>query len=322
MALIQVDTLIKSLREGQGLTQKKLCDGICSQDELSRIERGKRKPDWWTFERLMQRLGEDPQRYYTNYVSKSEKHIMDLHIQLKRLLNEETPSSDAEAELLIAKLEKDKAFKKREHKQFLLRQRATLAFNRGEYKTMIKLSEDALRVTKPNFDEDKINTYVLFYDEIKLIEQIAVAYFYEEKIENTISILKKLKDTVDKNFISRDKGSTDLSILYNLSKFVGLSEKYEEAIAFCDEGVILCKQNYDSHYLPLFLFNKSICLMRIGMKEEGINILKKVYALFFALDRLAELESIKIGLAEHFGLTVCLEFSCHSHPGEAKADLQ
>jgi transcriptional regulator with XRE-family HTH domain len=63
MPRFSADTLIKSLRKAKGLTQHELCEGICSQDELSRIERNKHRPTWYVFERIMQKLGEDPNRY-------------------------------------------------------------------------------------------------------------------------------------------------------------------------------------------------------------------------------------------------------------------
>ncbi|WP_169728525.1 helix-turn-helix domain-containing protein [Salibacterium aidingense] len=51
--------MIKKMRKEQGISQEDLCDGICSQSMLSRIEKGDYKASFQTIKQLAQRLGID-----------------------------------------------------------------------------------------------------------------------------------------------------------------------------------------------------------------------------------------------------------------------
>ena len=48
--------MIRQNRLACGITMEELCDGICTWEELSRIERGKCKPNDKTFEKLMEKM--------------------------------------------------------------------------------------------------------------------------------------------------------------------------------------------------------------------------------------------------------------------------
>ncbi|MDE6915428.1 MAG: transcriptional regulator [Lachnospiraceae bacterium] len=56
--------LVRNLREAQGLTQEKLCAEICSQETLSRIEKGKRKPNKKKLYQLLKKMGMERENYY------------------------------------------------------------------------------------------------------------------------------------------------------------------------------------------------------------------------------------------------------------------
>lgn len=302
MSLFQVDILIKQLRKNQGLSQEVLCEGICTKDTLSRIERGLRRPDWYTFERLMQRLGEDPRKYYTDIITAKDKQILDKRDNLKHLLRDK---NDNEAETLIKDLEQTKEFKEGVHLQFLLYAKAALAFIKNDYNNMYNYASEGIKITKLNFKEEKIDTYILFHDEIMLINQIATAHSFISSIENSTDILLKLKVSIDKGFIKGDETiKTYISILYNLTKNLGILKRYDESVLICDIGIELCQKHRYSYLHPMLLFNKVCCLLYLGKKEEGISILKKAYALFIGYDRLAELSAIENYVETEFGINI------------------
>lgn len=301
MALFQVDILIKQLRTNNGLTQEQLCEGICTKDALSRIERGLRRPDWFTFEKLMQRLGEDPNKYYTDIATKKDMQIIDTKINLKNLLRDK---KDDEARTLIAELENTEDFKEGKNLQFLLKVKSALAFRQKDYESMYNYAVEAIKITKPDFEEEKIDTYILFYDEIILINQISTALFFISSVEKATDTLLKLKASMDKCYADDDeKVKTYITILYNITKNLGLLKRYEESLEICDIGIVLCQKYQNAFLHPMLLFNKAYCLLYSGKKEEGINILQKVYALFLGYDRLAELAEIESYVEKEFGIT-------------------
>jgi transcriptional regulator with XRE-family HTH domain len=158
MSKIRGDILIKKLRQEHGLTQVQLCEGICDQNTLSRIERGERVPSRWVFEQLMERLGENPDKYpYSSVVTTDDKRVADLKDKLKILSQEKSTNEAAE---MINKLENDTAFDTKENQQFLLRQKATVSIQRKNYEDALNYALKSLRITRPNFDIDRADIYI------------------------------------------------------------------------------------------------------------------------------------------------------------------
>jgi transcriptional regulator with XRE-family HTH domain len=305
VALFKVHTLIKELRLSKGLTQEQLSEGICAKDSLSRIERGIRRPDWYVFKKLMERLGENPRKYYSDIVTADEKRIIDLKEEVTNLLRMKNNESDHAAELTLDGLETEKDFRDGTNRQFILMNRATLAFHRKDYAGMLAYATEAIKITKPDFREDAIDTYVLFFDEIKLINQIAVASFYLSSIERSTNLLLKLKASLDRGYDDFDeKSKTYLSIVYNITKNLGLLKRYEECSPLCDQGIELCQRYRNSYYHPMFLYNKACCLLHCGRREESISFLDKAHALFNGTDRLSELSSMEDYLQKQFGIDI------------------
>jgi len=306
MSNVRGDILIKKLRQDKGLTQAQLSEGICSKGTLSRIERGERVPSRWVFVRLMQRLEEDPEKYFTDVVTTEDKRVADLKDELKKLLRDKSGQSMRVSEKLIEILEQDKAFNTKEGQQFLFRSKADLALNQNNYEELHSNALKALIITKPKFDYKCIDEYALTFDEIYSINQIAVAHASLVSIEESVRILFDLKEAVNERHISEGSEMANLyaRILYNLTKSLGSLERWEKCLPICDIGVKWCHQNRNSFHFPLFLYNKAHCHFGLGDREEGINILKRVFAIFMGFERFEELAFIKSSVKEKFGVEI------------------
>lgn len=71
---------IKKQREKLGLTQEQVCEGICEQVTLSRLENGRQTPSRTRVNALLQRLGLPEDRYYM-ILTKNELEIeASLHV--------------------------------------------------------------------------------------------------------------------------------------------------------------------------------------------------------------------------------------------------
>jgi len=312
--------VIKKLREEKGWTQLQVCKGcsegeldvelkdkICSLGELSRIERGERRPHWDTFAKIMQRLGEDPNKYYDGYsLTKQDKKYAKIKDELKYLLREKTDDANAKAETLIGELEEDGFYKKALNQQFLFKTKATLAFNREDYVATLDYATKGIKISKADFHEDKIDSYILYYDEIALINLIAIAQsFLSPSLTISTNIWFKLKSCLDMGYVDEDeKSRTYVRILYNLAKNLGILKRYDECITLCNEGIHLYKKRLDVFYYPLFLINKGCSLWCINLKEEGMTQLKQAHAFLQASERLAELSMMEVQLQQMFGITI------------------
>lgn len=180
MANFRSDTLIRQMRKRRGLTQEQLAEGICSKDTLSRIESGTRPPSRHVFNSLMQRLGENPDRYYKTLVTADDLRVMETRDTITQLVKDD---KFEEAGKILAEAEKDPAFEDEENRQFLIRTRATIAQDVDkDYPRAYALALEAISLTRPRFNENDIASYVLTYDEIATINTLALLYA-EERLE-------------------------------------------------------------------------------------------------------------------------------------------
>ena len=308
--------LIRDLRKAKKMTLEQLCTGdsfsetdgaICDAGELGKYERGERTPQWDRFEKIMQRLGEDPSKYYQGYaITPKDKELAEKKRQLKRLLRKDKPENETknieQAEVLVTELENDKYCSSDKHnKQVLLYAKAMLAYYRKEYHDMYNHAFEGIQITKPLFQEDNIDTYSLFFDEILLINLIGIALFYISTIEKSTDVFKSLLKCLDNGYVDEDeKSKTYIRIMFNLSNNLAQSGQYEECINVCEVGVELCEKQQHSYHLPLFLFNQGACLMFTNQKKEGISILKDTRALFKAHKRFNELSHLDNFAKENF----------------------
>ena len=76
---------IKQERIKQGVTQEKLCEGICESITVSRMENGKQMPAYHRIRAFLQRLGLPDDRYFA-LLSKNELAIKTLPILIMRLM--------------------------------------------------------------------------------------------------------------------------------------------------------------------------------------------------------------------------------------------
>ena len=86
MAIFNVGMLISHLRQQKNLTQEQLAEGICARATIGRIEKGERKPDWYTFSNIMYRLGQNPEDYFSSYADKDELIVLETFERLNKHL--------------------------------------------------------------------------------------------------------------------------------------------------------------------------------------------------------------------------------------------
>lgn len=63
MNRFMIGEYIRTQREAKEINQDDLCRGICNRSTLSRIERGRQEPSYYTLKVLLQRLGIPEERF-------------------------------------------------------------------------------------------------------------------------------------------------------------------------------------------------------------------------------------------------------------------
>lgn len=124
----EIGELLYRLRTEAELTLEQLSQGVCSVAQMGKIEANQLAPDYFVFDRLFARLGKSVDRLeYILPVETYELYEMRFFIQREICYGRLT-----EAEQKLEEFKKSRQTDKKLHRQFILQERAQIAWMKGE----------------------------------------------------------------------------------------------------------------------------------------------------------------------------------------------
>ena len=164
--------------------------------------------------------------------------------------------------------------------------------------------ENALRLTHPEYSVNNLPK-ILTYEESTALNRIAVILDSLGKRKEAIRVLYHLKNFYERNVVDKLEALRALpTIMYNLSKFLGLSGRYDECIEVCNQAIRLAKESARSRLLSKTLYNLSWALVKRGRKcdiEPAKRALKEAYCFALIIDNRPEfIERLKRFSMENF----------------------
>ncbi|MDA1877420.1 helix-turn-helix domain-containing protein [Bacillus toyonensis] len=290
MEFYDLGITIKEIRIKKNISQSELCHGICSQSQISKIEKGMIYPSSILLYQLSERLGIDPNNIFALTQNKKIKYVENV----KYVMRDCTKQKQYKELYEIVKQEKNQNnFQSTEDKQFLIWHEAIAIFevNRST-KTALTLLNHALKLTLTNSD-------FLSEREIDIMQTMAIFYAEHKEYEKSINILRRCLTNFNKLDFPRDK-EIKLKIILNLAKFLDLTHQHEEAIKYLDKGIKLAI-NLDTLYLLGELYYlKSQYLLKIKQhnEEDVVNNMKKALFIFELREKEHYIQMIKDELIE------------------------
>ncbi len=269
--------IILRLRKGRLLSRRSLAEHICSTKHLERIEKGLHSPSVFLFERLLERLGQQPDKYIYTFANINDRAIYTQTCRLRALMDMYVNKS-FEAE--VCKLEQlvwqrikpsqtslNQDFSDNFILQFLLLCKARLKIILyNDVESGLDICLDAIKLTIPNFSITSLSCLseaLLFSDEIYIINMIAQTYFAKNP-QLTIDILKEIKLNIERSQVEHTlEFRLYPIILYNLSKAFGLTNDHKEELDTCELGIKSCVAQRSLHRLPQLYFNKAFALQEL-----------------------------------------------------------
>lgn len=274
-----IGEIIKRERKAQKISQEKLAEGICTPSWLSKIETGTCIPTIATFELLMQRLGKNTSQYIY-YKSDTEIEIDHLKIEIRQFYASKE-WTHGEKQLLRLK-----EIVRKEHQldqQFVLLYDILFENQKGNInpETLLKSLQQAMEYSIPNFNLERINTYLLNEEDIIIINNIAIVLRKLGKKQEAINTLFILKSYLEnERYDYKEKRRTYPVILCNLSKWQGLDRNLVACLATCDEGIEFCIKSNVLSALPHLLFNKACVLIELESPKLAEEYMKQAYYIF------------------------------------------
>ncbi len=305
MAVFQLGPVIRFRREELGLSQEDLADGVCSVPTLSRIENGERMPTKNHMEILLQRLGYSATTmdFFTH---KREFQIHELKFQVRQAYVARDFPRAAEYLRLLTDIISEPT---NVDTQFILLHQVLINASELSNTQQLQRLEAALRLTCPKYRANRIPV-ILSYEEIILINNIAICYAAEGDLAQAILMLRILVDYYDHHIaISEEALRTQPMVLYNLSKFLGQSGCFDECIEICDRGIQIARDTGRCHLLGGTLFNRGWALLHRNWdtdREAAKDDLRLAYCFASVMQQKTEMQSMGEFYAQTFGEDLCL----------------
>ncbi|WP_306007599.1 helix-turn-helix domain-containing protein [Bacillus sp. MMSF_3353] len=272
MEFYDLGITIKELRMKKNISQSELCHGICSQSQISKIEKGMIYPSSILLYQLSERLGIDSNNIFALTQNKKLKYVENV----KYVMRDCTKQKQYNELYEIVKQEKNENnFQLKEDKQFLIWHEAIAIFHVNiAIKTALNLLNSALKLTVTNVD-------FLSEREIDIMQSMAIFHWANKEYEKSITILRRCLTNFNKLDFPRDK-EIKLKIIFNLAKILGLANQHEEAIKYNDMGIKLAINLNTLYLLGELYYGKAWNLLKLEQynEEDVADNMKKALFIF------------------------------------------
>lgn len=270
--------LIKDLREAKGISQEELCENICSQETLSRIENGKRSPNKKKLYQLLKKMGLERENYY-GFI-----HADDYELYEKvRLYNRAIPKGRwEEAMKLLNEIEKGLDMTKTVNKQFIGMERIYEQTDKGKLsleKANRQLRE-LLYLTMPPVDLGRLIYRVPFRTEYMICNRIALNLRDNNKVAESLQIYEQLMRCYQKSSVSmRYHAVPGLTLYINYTGFLEVNNDLEKAEMIGREGLQHCVECCRGDMAGDILANLSLVYGKQGLQDIEETYLRHGYYL-------------------------------------------
>ncbi|HDR8376610.1 TPA: helix-turn-helix transcriptional regulator, partial [Bacillus cereus] len=189
MEFYDLGITIKELRIKKNISQSELCHGICSQSQISKIEKGVIYPSSILLYQLSERLGIDPNNIFALTQNKKLKYIENVKCVMKDCIRQHQYKELYE---IVTKEKNLNNFRMKEDKQFLIWHEAIVIYRvNNSIKTALTLLNNALKITVTNID-------FLTEREIDIMQTMAIFHAENKEYKESINILKRCLNNFDK----------------------------------------------------------------------------------------------------------------------------
>ncbi|RFU60752.1 helix-turn-helix domain-containing protein [Peribacillus glennii] len=219
---------IKELRKQIGLSQGELAKGICTQAQISKIEKGDVYPYASTLYLISQRLGVDVNYFFDIGMTPRLDYVQEVESLLKAARKN---MNYTEIEQIVKAEENNPLFKQNKRNYQLL------LWHKGIYQYMvyknaqqaIQTLESAIALTQPS---DKIHSE----REIEILLSVGSIYFEEEAYDKAIETYSTCNDYLSLLPYLSDH-TVKTHTYYNMARTLTRLKRYEKSNLRCEEAI-------------------------------------------------------------------------------------
>lgn len=261
MGEYNIGQFIYHSRKAIGLTQEELCKDengymYFSVETLSRIERGKTRPNYRTMREIMKRLGKE-NYFCTPYLKTTDYRLLELKRDLKRAV---TLNDYDEAERMLEQLENGLSLEYMTNRQYLVYMHALIdhKFGRITVEEKLELLEKSLQMTVHSYGTRRFSFEILLQEEIVIVCNIAACYGEMGNIDKALELLDTLMKMLNDQTrqINYPSGVYEM-VNRNRIKWLGEQGKFVQAIYECDKAIAGCVKKDILFTLPSLYYARA-----------------------------------------------------------------
>ena len=155
-------------------------------------------------------------------------------------------------------------------------------FNTFVNREEMELYMKAIHITLPDFDgKNPLRKNLLTFDEIMIINAIAILYVNNDEIMTAIQLDMWLKEYMENKLVDgKTKTAKYPMILYNLSCWLDDEGYHKESLEMAEQGLEFCIKYGNLFFFPILVANKGVALAGLGKMEEAKEQLHQAIMIF------------------------------------------
>ncbi len=283
-----IGTNIRKRRLELGLTQKELASDICTQAQISNIEKGALNPSCLVLFELSKRLLVDMNYFFETDPVKSNEHFIEIKNMIKQLKAQRNYASIkyiVDNELTV----NANRYAPYEHRYLLWHKGISLYHLTNNFKESVRLLKDLL--VEENTASDKLLN-------INVKTSIASIYQDEKNYDKAYQLYKEVWNQLEE-MEGIDDFETELKILFGLSQTLTYLGEYNESKLYSLQAISICVKRNTLYMLPDSYYQTGNNLVKLNRKEEGLDYIQTAKTLFEVQGNTNMVNIVKGILEEH-----------------------
>lgn len=286
-----LDEVLCQNRRYQGYSQEELSEGICTPETLSRIETARRAPNTGTFRALAEKLHLREDYYYSG-IETDDLALLDQEWQVTKLImNRQWEQAEEALQEMREKLDLSYGC----NRQYIEIEEYTIdcALGRIPAEQQFEAARKILSITAEGAPEEKdvrkwredFWNRPFSSEEVGVMMKMADALRNENRWEQEQFLLEKLLGHYQKSRVKPEFHFRRVMLIVGrLTGCTGTLGKWEEELAYSEEGIRLCRISGTWKLASGHINNKADALEHLGNKETSL----KYYRLAFYCAELFE----------------------------------
>ncbi|MGD6968585.1 helix-turn-helix domain-containing protein [Rossellomorea vietnamensis] len=262
---------IRELRRNIGLSQEELSEGICTQAQISKIEKGDVYPYASTLYLISQKLGVDVNHFFDIGMTPRLDYVQEVKRQLvlsRRNLNYGEMKQVVETEVHNPLFTQNK-----KNLQLLL-------WHKGIYQYELdKDTNTALETLSAAVQLTHISNKYWSEREIEIMLTMGAIHFEEDHLDEALQVYKNIQQ-----YINTIPYLTDYTIktrlFYNLARTLTRFKEYQESSKYCRAGINWCIEKDNLYFLGELHYHLGYNYELLGDITTGIQYMKKALIVF------------------------------------------